>query len=178
MTERERRDAGASTEQRQQETGAAVPKARTSADTRAEPTATAAAAAPGRADWSMFAGTLLVVLAGLQLIWGLAGLLRTTMFLVASTGLGITWNYTVWSWIFIGMAVLTGLTGLAVLGRVAPARYAGIFLASVLVFANFLTLPAMPIWSLIMIGVGILAIYALAARGSEFSTGGTAGARR
>ncbi|MEQ7007747.1 hypothetical protein ABN028_16355 [Actinopolymorpha sp. B17G11] len=88
---------------------------------------------------SMFAGTLLVVLAGLQLIWGLAGLLRTTMFLVASTGLGITWNYTVWSWILIGMAVLTGLTGLAGLGRVAPARYAGIFLASVLVFANFLT---------------------------------------
>jgi hypothetical protein len=169
MTDREHRDTGTSARQEEQQRQAearptaAVPQARTSAEARE---AAPMAGAPGRG-WTTFAGTTLIVLAGFQLIWGLAGLLRTTMFFVPSSGLGITWGYPVWSWLHIGLAALLALTAFAVLGGLGQARFAALGLVVVLAFANFLTLPAQPIWSLVMIAVDLLAIYALAARGDE-----------
>ena len=115
----------------------------------------------------MYAGAVLIVVGVFEAIWGLTALFRTTYFVVPSTGLVVSFNFTGWGWVHIGLAVLLVLTGLAVLAGQRWARYVGICLAALSMIANFLTLAAFPFWSLVMIAVDILVIYALSVHGRE-----------
>lgn len=121
-----------------------------------------------RMNWGMYAGVLLIVLGGFQAIWGVTGVVKTTVFLVGTGALILPANYVAWGWVHIGVAIVLIATGLAILARQAWARYVGIALCAIGAFANFLTLGAFPLWSLILIGLDILAIYALAVHGKDF----------
>ncbi|MEQ7128580.1 hypothetical protein ABN034_29150 [Actinopolymorpha sp. B11F2] len=117
-----------------------------------------------------YAGTVLAVLGVFQLIWGLTALVNTGYYIVGSTGLAVAFNYTAWAWIHIALAALLIATGLAVFGGQAWGRYVGLALVSLALIANFLTLAAFPIWSIVMIAVDLIAIYALAVHGRETET--------
>ncbi|MGW0229445.1 DUF7144 family membrane protein [Actinopolymorpha singaporensis] len=175
MTDMGRRDTGAEA----QEKGAEIPEqASPPSETVTSPKAAPAARGPGEAEqvrpaaagglgWIMYAGAVLIVAGVFEGIWGLTALLRTTYFVVPSTGLVVSFNYTGWGWVHVGLAVLLVLTGLAVLAGQRWARYVGICVAALGMIANFLTLAAFPFWSLVMIAIDVLVIYALAVHGRE-----------
>ena len=117
----------------------------------------------------MYAGAVLIIGGVFEAIWGLTGLFRTTYFVVPSTGLVVGYTYTAWAWVHIGLAVLLVLTGLAVLAGQRWGRYVGICLAALSMIANFLTLAALPFWSLVMIAIDVLVIYALTVHGREMA---------
>lgn len=121
-----------------------------------------------RMDWPLFAGALLIVLGGFQAIWGVTGVVKTAVFLVGANQLILPANYNAWGWVHIAVAVLLIVTGLAIIARQTWARHVGIALCAIGAIANFLTLGAFPLWSLILIGLDILAIYALAVHGKDF----------
>jgi hypothetical protein len=123
----------------------------------------------GGAGWVMYAGAVLIVVGLFEAIWGLTGLFRTTYFVAPSSGVVVAYNYTGWAWVHIGLAVLLVLTGLAVLAGQRWARYVGICLAALGMIANFLTMGALPFWSLVMIAIDILVIYALTVHGREMA---------
>ena len=143
---------------------ATVPQARRSADERRGGTAGAESAGVG---WMVYAGAVLIVLGGFQAIWGFTSLFNTNYFIVGDTGLAVSFNYTAWAWIHIAIAVLLVCTGLAVLAGQSWARYVGIVLAVLAAFANFLALAAFPVWSVVMIAIDVLVIYALAVHGDR-----------
>jgi hypothetical protein len=123
----------------------------------------------GGAGWIVYAAAVLIVGGLFEAIWGLTGLFRTAYFVAPSSGLVVAYNYTAWAWIHIAIAVLLVLTGLAVLAGQRWARYVGICLAGLSMIANFLTLAALPFWSLVMIAIDVLVIYALAVHGREMA---------
>ncbi len=117
----------------------------------------------------MYAGAVMIVVGLFETIWGLTGLFRTGYFVAPSSGLVVVYDYTAWGWIHIALAVLLVLTGLAVLAGQRWARYVGIGLAALGMIANFLTLGALPFWSLVMIAIDFLVIYALTVHGREMA---------
>jgi hypothetical protein len=170
MTDRERDAAAPAQEKRAEVPGQAR---------RDEPSATTVPAArrsaaeeirPVGAGWIMFAGAVLMVVGVFDVIWGLAGLLKRTVFIAQSSDLVVAFNFTTWGWIHIALGALLVLTGISVLAGQPWARYIGICLAAVGLIANFLTLAAFPFWSLVMIAVDVLVIYALAVHGREMAT--------
>jgi hypothetical protein len=153
---------GTEAQQRGTEARPTVPEARRSEEGRRAPMGMA-----GESGWLTYAGTVLVVLGVFQLIWGLTALVNTGYFIVGSTGLAVAFNYAAWAWIHIALAALLICTGLAAFGGQSWGRYVGLALVSLALIANFLTLAAFPIWSIVMIAVDLIAIYALAVHSRE-----------
>ncbi|REF35453.1 hypothetical protein DFJ64_0833 [Thermasporomyces composti] len=172
MADMGRRETGASAQEQQQqaaETGRTptVPQARRSAEETTAAHGPSAMAARTGVGWMVYAGAVLIVLGLFQAIWGLTALFNLGYFIVASDGLAVPFAYTAWAWIHIAVAALLVITGLAVLAGQTWARYVGIVIAGLAAIGNFLTLAAFPLWSLVMIAVDVLVIYALTVHGNE-----------
>lgn len=175
MADMGRRETGASAQEQEQQAAEAgrtptVPQARRSAEEMTAARGPSAMAARSGMGWMVYAGAVLIVLGLFQAIWGLTGLFNLGYFIVGSEGLAVPFAYIVWAWIHIAAAILLVATGLAVLAGQTWARYAGIAFAGLAAIANFLTLAAFPLWSLVMIAVDVLVIYALTVHGHEMKT--------
>ncbi|MER5771015.1 DUF7144 family membrane protein [Streptomyces sp. NPDC001985] len=72
-------------------------------------------------------------------------------------------NLTGWGWIHLILGVCLVVVGYGILKNMAWGRYAGIFFASISLIAQFLFLPYLPIWSVIMIAIDVFIIWALSA---------------
>jgi hypothetical protein len=172
MADMGRRETGASAQERQQQAAEAgrtptVPQARRSAEESTAAYGPSAMAARTGLGWMVYAGAVLMVLGLFQVIWGLTALFNLDYFIVASEGLAVPFAYTAWAWIHIAVGALLIATGLAVLAGQTWARYVGIVIAGLAAIGNFLTLAAFPLWSLVMIAVDVLVIYALTVHGNE-----------
>ena len=146
------------------EAGARIPRAREGGRSAA---ATAPSTPTGWVGWIVFAGAMLVVLGLFQAMWGLAALFNSGFYAVTSDGLAVTWDFTAWGWAHLVIGVVAIAVGAALLAGQRWARVVAIFLAALSAFANFLTLPAQPVWAAIMIAVDIIVIYAIAVHGNE-----------
>ncbi|MCG5215818.1 DUF7144 family membrane protein [Streptosporangium sp. KLBMP 9127] len=125
----------------------------------------------------IFAGITMLVLGCFQALMGLVGVFNTDFYLVTANDLAIPVNYTAWGWAHLIMGVVVALAGAAVLAGRTWGRVVGIVLAAIQALVNFAWLPAYPLWSIIIIAVDVLVIYALAVHGREMSTFGRSGAR-
>ncbi|HEY6737928.1 MAG TPA: hypothetical protein VI076_03695 [Actinopolymorphaceae bacterium] len=146
-------------------TGARIPRAREGG--RSAAATTRAPAPTGWVGWIVFAGAMLVVLGLFQAMWGLAALFNSGFYAVSSSGLAVAWDFTAWGWAHLIIGVVAIAVGAALLAGQRWARFAAIFLAALSAFANFLTLPAQPVWATIMIAVDVIVIYAIAVHGNE-----------
>ncbi len=112
--------------------------------------------------FTMLAGVLLV-LAGLwAFLTGLAAIL-TSSFFAATPNYYYNINITGWGWIHLALGVVLFATGCCLFARQAWARVAGIFVAVLSAVMNFLFIPRYPFWSVTMIALDLVIIWALAA---------------
>jgi hypothetical protein len=115
----------------------------------------------------VFAGVLLLMVGGFQLIEGFVALFRQDFFLTTRNGLVIPVDYTAWGWTHILVGAIGVLTGIGILAGMTWARVVGIVLAVLSAFANLTFLPAYPLWAITIIAMDVLVIYALAVHGRE-----------
>ena len=114
-----------------------------------------------------FAGTMAMMVGAFQALVGLTAILNDDYFAVTRNGLVLSWDFTVWGWIHIVIALITIATGVGIfLGR-TWARITGIVIASLGALTNLAFLPAYPLWSTVIIAMDILVIYALTVHGDE-----------
>jgi hypothetical protein len=66
-----------------------------------------------------------------------------------------------WGWIHLVLGVLLLVIGFAVYTGAVVARAIGVVLTLLVMIANFLYLPYQPLWSIVMIGLGLFVIWAL-----------------
>ncbi len=138
-------------------TGTQVPRQYT--PPRREPT--------GWVGWIVFAATLAFVVGVFDIIQGLIALLHKSYYLVAANGLVVNVNYTAWGWVQIAVgAVLVG-TAIGLFAGQTWARVTGIVIAVVSAIVNFGFIAAYPLWSISVIAIDVLVIYALSAHGAE-----------
>ncbi len=120
----------------------------------------------GWVGWIYFAGFMMLITGILQMIAGLAALLNDKFYVVGQENL-LVFDYTTWGWIHLLVGLVVMLAGTAVISGHAWGRIVAVLLAIFSIIANFVFIDAYPIWSIIVIVVDILIIYALTVHGSE-----------
>lgn len=121
----------------------------------------------GWVGWIGFAGFILILNGVFSAVQGLAALIGSDVYYVVTEGTLYLFDITTWGWWNLLIGLLLVLTGIALLTGAGWARVLAIILASLSAVGHLLLLPAQPWWSVIVIAVDILVIYAITAHGRE-----------
>ncbi|MBP9821043.1 hypothetical protein KBC85_02785 [Candidatus Saccharibacteria bacterium] len=123
----------------------------------------------GWVGWVGFAGMLAIVMGILQAIVGIVALFKNTVYAIGPENVWVL-DYTTWGWVHLLWGAFLILVGGAILSGKTWGRVFGVILASISVIANFLFIPIYPFWSIIMVVVGVLVIFALTVHGKEIAS--------
>jgi len=114
----------------------------------------------------VFAGTLLLMVGGFNVIYGLVALFKDQVLVASKSGL-VAFDVTTWGWITLIIGIVQILVGFGLFGGRAWAIVAGVVLAVLNGFNQIAFLQAQPVWSTIIIAIDVLIIYALTTHGRE-----------
>jgi hypothetical protein len=117
------------------------------------------------AGWVAFAGVMLLLLATLNVIDGIAAVSDSTFF--TENAKFVISNLNTYGWVLIICGVVQGLVALGVWARVSGVRWLGVGIASANAVLQLLFIPAYPFWSLSLFTLDILVIYGLIAHGKR-----------
>ena len=115
------------------------------------------------AGWVAFAAVMLLILATLNVIDGIAAVSNSTFF--TENARFVISDLNTWGWILILCGLVQGAVGLGVVARVGGVRWLGVAIASANAILQLLFIPAYPFWSLCLFTLDILVIYGLIAHG-------------
>jgi hypothetical protein len=121
----------------------------------------------GWTGWIVFASFMMILVGSFQAIQGLVALFDDGFYLTGESGLVVNVNYNVWGTVHLLLGLLLLASGFGVLAGNLLARTVGVILAGLSALANMAFISAYPIWSLIIITVDVLVIYALIVHGRE-----------
>jgi hypothetical protein len=121
----------------------------------------------GWTGWVVFASFMMILVGAFQAIEGLVAIFDDGFYLVRSSGLVVDVNYNVWGTVHLLIGVVLILSGAGVLSGNIVARTVGVIVAAVSALVNMAFIGAYPFWSLLIITVDILVIYALIVHGRE-----------
>ncbi|MET8653087.1 DUF7144 family membrane protein [Nocardia aurea] len=109
---------------------------------------------------SIGAAILLMVLGIVSLLQGISAVAEDEVFV---TGIDYIYEFdlTTWGWIHIVLGVLIIVCALALVTGTAWGRGAAIGFASLSILANFLWLPYYPLWSVLLIVLDVVVIWAV-----------------
>src|SRR4051794_477089 len=126
----------------------------------------------GWVGWIAFAGMMLMMLGVFHIIEGIVALTKDDYFLVHSSGLIVTANYTTWGWVQILAGCVVVAAGAGVLQGQMWARIIGVAVAFASAVISLGFLSAYPIWSVLMILLAVVVIMALTVHGSDIKADG------
>ena len=117
--------------------------------------------------WVNFAGVLLMLLGSFHVIQGLVALFRDDVYVVGRHGLIIDISYTAWGWVHVVWGAFAILTAFCLLVGQTWARAVGVVVAFVSALMSVSFMPAYPIWSVMMIALDVIIIWAVAVHGGQ-----------
>lgn len=117
--------------------------------------------------WVVFAGVMLIMLGAFQVIQGLVALFEDGFYLVRPSGLIVDVNYNTWGWTHLIIGAVGIVTGLGLLAGNLAARILGVAVAVLSAIVNLGFISAYPLWSLIIIALDVIVIYAIIVHGGE-----------
>ena len=120
----------------------------------------------GWVGWVYFAGFLMVIDAVFQMIAGLVAIVKDDLFVAGISRVWIV-DVTTWGWVHLLLGVVLLTAGLSLLAGKMWGRVVGSLLAAVAMVVNFAFIPVYPLWSILMVVVSGLVLYALIAHGKE-----------
>ena len=121
----------------------------------------------GWVGWIAFAGVIMIMAGIFQATAGLVALVNDDVYVVVSDRIALTLDYTQWGWVHLILGSVVATAGIAVFSGRVWARAVGVLLAGLSALAHLLFIAAFPLWSLIVIAMDVLVIYALCVHGGE-----------
>ena len=122
--------------------------------------------ASGWAGWVYFAACLLLLAGTFQLFAGFTALLNDTFYAIKDTTL-IAFDITTWGWVHLVLGIFLLCTGVALFNGSGWARVVAVLLVSLNFIVQFAFIGAYPIWSVIVMVLDLIVIYALTVHGDE-----------
>jgi len=119
--------------------------------------------------WVAFGGILMTIIGAFAVIEGLVALLSPTFF-VGGGGRVLALNLAGWGWLHLVVGVLVVVTGAGMLGGATWARGVGAALVAINMLVQLVWLPAFPAWSLIIIALDLVVLYAIATTWHDWRT--------
>jgi hypothetical protein len=120
----------------------------------------------GWVGWIVFAAVLMILAGTLNAIQGLVAVVNDE-WVVWGNRANLYLDLTEWGWVHLVGGILVVLAGFGLLSGNVLARAVAVLLASLAIIANFLYIPAYPVWALTIITINVFVIYALTAHGGE-----------
>ena len=120
----------------------------------------------GWTGWISFAGVMLIIAGTLGVIFGIIAAVNDN-WVVFTNRNAVQIDLSTWGWIHVIVGAIVLLAGFGVFTGNILARIIGVVVALISLIANFLWLPVYPIWSVIIITIDVLVIWALTAHGRE-----------
>lgn len=120
----------------------------------------------GWVGWIYFASVLMILAGTLGAIHGIIAIVNDEWTVWTNRG-DLYLDLSEWGWVHLGVGILLLLAGFGVLTGNILARAVAVLLACLSIIANFLYLPAFPVWAIIVIAIDVFVIYALTAHGGE-----------
>jgi hypothetical protein len=107
-----------------------------------------------------FAGALLTVVSVFQILEGITAIANDTVFV---RGLNYTWQFNIqtWGWIHLIIGLIALATGIGIIMGQTWGYLIGIGIAALSMLSNFMFMPYYPFWSLAIIALDVLIIWAL-----------------
>ena len=122
--------------------------------------------------WIVFAATMMLLLGAFHALQGLVALFRDEYFVVTERGLTVEIDYTAWGWTHIVLGAIAVGAAFGLLAGQMWARVVGIAMALISAVVNLAFIEAYPLWSIIVITLDVLVIYAIAMHGKEVKAAG------
>ncbi|MFC5749063.1 DUF7144 family membrane protein [Actinomadura rugatobispora] len=110
--------------------------------------------------FAYFAACVMVLAGIFGAIVGVAAILKNDLYVVRGDYV-FSWDLTTWGWIHLVVGIFVAVAGFAVIAGQAWARTVGIILAGLSAVANFMFLPYYPVWSVLIIVLDVVVIWAL-----------------
>lgn len=117
--------------------------------------------------WVFFAGIIMLTVGCFNMIGGIVALFRSSYYLVTADDLMVRVDYTAWGWLFIIYGAVVAAAGFGVMVGKTWARVIGVILAVINALLNLTFLAAYPVWSVMVIALDVIVIYALIVHGRE-----------
>jgi hypothetical protein len=108
----------------------------------------------------VFAAVMLMIAGILAVLRGIAAIAEDEVF-VSTPNYVFAFDLTGWGWIHLALGVLAVLVSMGLFQGSGWARVSGVGIAGLVIIANFLSLPAYPVWSVVMIAMSAFIIWAL-----------------
>lgn len=116
--------------------------------------------------WTVFTGTILLIVGSLVALWGLAAILNGEVVVVG--GDGVIWaDTTVWGWVHLILGSIVAGTGLMLFTGSPTARLLALFFVALNAVSQIVWFPAAPLWAFLIILLDVAIIYQLTARWEE-----------
>jgi hypothetical protein len=116
--------------------------------------------------FTVFAGTMMIVIGILHAIQGIVAVANDTFYVV-----GQEWTFsldvTTWGWAHLILGAVVALAGFFVFQGAVWARAIGVVVAAVSAIVNFAWLPYYPVWGIVVIVLDVFVIWALTAHGRD-----------
>jgi len=113
----------------------------------------------------LFAGVLLLVSGFWNLIYGIAGIANSHVFVAHAHY--VFGNLRAWGWITLVFAILLLIAGGGVMAGNQLARWFAVAVLGLNVIEQMFSIPAYPFWSLTIVAMDLVALYGLCAYGSR-----------
>jgi len=120
----------------------------------------------GWVGWIVFASVMMIIAGSLNAFHGLVAIVNDE-WVVWGNSANLYLDLTEWGWVHLIVGALVVLAGFGLLTGNVLARAVAVLVAGISIVANFLFMPAYPVWALTIIAIDVLVIYAITAHGRE-----------
>ncbi|KAB8190650.1 hypothetical protein FH608_034635 [Nonomuraea phyllanthi] len=120
----------------------------------------------GWVGWIWFGGMMMILSGFFDIITGLTALLADRVYLQALNRLVLV-DVISWGWVHLGLGIVILATGVAVIRGQDWARMVGVILVMLNALTQLTWIAVNPWWSLAVIAVDVLVLYALIVHGRE-----------
>ena len=116
----------------------------------------------------VFAAVAMIMIGVFQVVQALVALFNDDFYVVGQKWV-FEFDLTTWGWIHLIVGIGIAVAGFFVLNGAVWARVVGIGVAGISAVLNFMWLPYYPIWSLLIIALDVLVIWALSVHGRDYA---------
>lgn len=115
-----------------------------------------------------FAAIMMMIVGVFQAVAGLGAILKNEVYVVGADYV-FSFDATTWGWIHLLLGIVLVFAGLALFGGAVWARTVGVLIAGLSAVGNFVFLLGWnyPIWSILIIALDVMIIWALTVHGRD-----------
>lgn len=117
--------------------------------------------------WITFGAMMMILVGSFQALMGLTALFESGYYVVRERGLLVNVDYSVWGWTHIALGAIAVIAAFGLLAGKMWARVVAVAMALVASVVNLGFIAAYPVWSVIVIALNVIVIYAITMHGAE-----------